>query len=329
MKNKLTCAIVRDLRPSYVDKLTEEETTLAVKEHLEHCPQCLQLYENMMEGEEKRDNDVKEIDFLKTIRKRNRKKIIMAIVISIVAVLILMGAKLFLIGTTANSDGVAFQITPVENVDAISVAFLNTDSANALTDVKMETVDDVIEITGRKVLVSPVHPSEEMVLTINLSGIHEIRAFGKTIWKNGFILEEYTQRLWASQTAYVGDAPAVNNLICNMNFDAPHSLEIKSAEEPYGIIIHFTENIAENRRDIVRNQACVLLALVGNLGEVSWDDPSGYTDYISLEDATDMVSANANEYSLSSDQQIVFYENIKDYSVGVYDLQILMELLEL
>ena len=95
MKNKLPCAIVRDLLPSYVDKLTEEETTLSVKEHLEHCPQCLQQYETMLEGEENQSNEVKEIDFLKTVRKKNRKKIILALVISIAVVLGILGTKLF------------------------------------------------------------------------------------------------------------------------------------------------------------------------------------------------------------------------------------------
>ena len=329
MKNKLPCAIVRDLLPSYVDKLTEEETTLAVKEHLEHCPRCLQQYETMLEGEESQNNEVKEIDFLKTVRKKNRKKIILAIVISIVVVLGIFGTKLFLIGTTADSESVAVQITQVSNVEAISVSFFNMDSANALTDINIKTVDDVIEITGRKVLVSPFNPSEELTVSLNLSGIKEVRAFGKTIWKNGVAIEGYTQRLWNNQVSYVGDAPAVNNLIANMDLDAPHTLEIKSGEEPYGIVIHFTEKISENRREMLKNHACILLSLVENLGEVSWDDPSGYADHITLKEADDIVNNKGKEFSQNSNAQIIFHENIKDYSADVYELQILMNILEL
>lgn len=328
MKNKLPCAIVRDLLPSYVDKLTEEETTLAVKEHLEHCPQCLQQYEAMLEEEENRENDIKEIDFLKTVRKKNRKKIVIAMVISIVAVLCVLGTKLFLIGTIADRDSVAFQITPVGNLEAISVSFFNVDSANVLTDIHVDTIDDVIEITGRKVLVSPIHPSEELTIPLNLSGIKEVRAFGKTIWKNGVVIEESTQRLFERQTAYVGDAPAVNHLISHMNFDAPHTLEIRSGEEPYGITIHFTETISESRRLLLRNQVCVVLSLVGNLGEVSWDDPSGYADHITLKEAGELVRGKMEACSQKSDTQTVFHENIKDYSVDVYELQVLMNLLE-
>ena len=329
MKNKLPCAIVRDLLPSYVDKLTEEETTLAVKEHLEQCPQCFHQYKTMLEGEENRDSDVKEIDFLKTVRKKNRKKILLAIVISIVAALSIFGTKLFLIGNEADSDGVAFQITPVNNTDKIHISFLNMDSANTLTDLHVEAVDDVIEITGRKVLVSPIHPSEELTVTLNLEDRKEVKAFGKTIWKNGVVMEEYTQWLWKNQVTYVGDAPSVNNLIGNMSLNAPHTLEVKSGKEPYGLIIHFTEEISKNRREMLKDQACVILSLVGNLGEVSWDDPSGYTDHLTLKEAGDIVNEKAEEFSKDTNEQIIFHENIKDYSADVYELQILMNILGL
>ena len=37
---KLPCAVVRDLLPLYAEKLTEDETTMMVDEHLEGCPEC-------------------------------------------------------------------------------------------------------------------------------------------------------------------------------------------------------------------------------------------------------------------------------------------------
>ena len=40
MKNDLTCGVVRDLLPSYVEGLTSEETNRAVEAHLASCPDC-------------------------------------------------------------------------------------------------------------------------------------------------------------------------------------------------------------------------------------------------------------------------------------------------
>ena len=48
-KDKLTCDIILDLLPSYVDGLTREETTEAVKEHLEECTDCKKSYDGMKE----------------------------------------------------------------------------------------------------------------------------------------------------------------------------------------------------------------------------------------------------------------------------------------
>ena len=47
MKNDLSCAVVRDLLPSYVEGLTEKETNEAVERHLEGCPRCRGRYDAM------------------------------------------------------------------------------------------------------------------------------------------------------------------------------------------------------------------------------------------------------------------------------------------
>ena len=48
MKNDLTCAVVRDLLPSYVESLTAEETGQAVERHLRLCPDCAEKHAAMV-----------------------------------------------------------------------------------------------------------------------------------------------------------------------------------------------------------------------------------------------------------------------------------------
>ena len=43
MKNDLSCAVVRDLLPSFVEGLTSEETDAAVEAHLSSCPDCARI----------------------------------------------------------------------------------------------------------------------------------------------------------------------------------------------------------------------------------------------------------------------------------------------
>lgn len=41
---KLSCAVARDLMPLYVENLTEEETTVLMREHISECAACAQSY---------------------------------------------------------------------------------------------------------------------------------------------------------------------------------------------------------------------------------------------------------------------------------------------
>ena len=40
MKNDLSCEVVRDLLPSYLDGVASGETKAAVERHMEECPDC-------------------------------------------------------------------------------------------------------------------------------------------------------------------------------------------------------------------------------------------------------------------------------------------------
>lgn len=57
MNNKVSCSIVRDLLPNYIDKLTEDETNYIIEDHLSNCTNCKLIYEEM--SSEMEDNTYK------------------------------------------------------------------------------------------------------------------------------------------------------------------------------------------------------------------------------------------------------------------------------
>ena len=63
MKNDLTCGVVRDLLPSFVEGLTSDETNRAVEAHLAACPDCtarrdaMAAPENAEAAEQRREVD--------------------------------------------------------------------------------------------------------------------------------------------------------------------------------------------------------------------------------------------------------------------------------
>ncbi len=47
MEQKLSCAVVKDLLPNYIEKLTSEETNQEINTHLSGCEPCTKAYEEM------------------------------------------------------------------------------------------------------------------------------------------------------------------------------------------------------------------------------------------------------------------------------------------
>ena len=61
MKNDLTCGVVGDLLPAFVEGLTSEESNAAVEAHLAACPACARLRETMAAPEGKPAEQAKEV----------------------------------------------------------------------------------------------------------------------------------------------------------------------------------------------------------------------------------------------------------------------------
>ncbi len=327
MKYNLPCAVIRDLLPSYVDALTEAETTNAVKEHLENCADCKRRYEAMISGEAIPATQEKEVDYLKTVRKRNGKTIILAVALAVVLVLAGVCTKLFWIGSPCDGSSVAINAALSEDNTELLLTLDEINSGSALRGLKTETRDGVLRITAREVLVSPFHNNGSASMHLLLDGIQRVEIFGRTVWQDGLLIDYHTGRLFSLKTPYVGSAPAVNNLISNMDLDPPHTLELQTAQEPYGLTIHFTKSIEANRRFMVEGNAYILLALVDNLGVVSWDDPSGYSDTLTLKDANSTLADLAASYNTANHTNLLVHNSIKGYGADLYNLQLLRDIL--
>ena len=93
---QISCGVIRDLLPSYVEQLTGSETNELVEQHLADCEECRKVVGNMknnekmspvIQGEEKA-----ELDFLKKNKKRTRLIVWCSI---IAAVLVICGAIIY------------------------------------------------------------------------------------------------------------------------------------------------------------------------------------------------------------------------------------------
>ncbi|WP_430494343.1 anti-sigma factor family protein [Rossellomorea marisflavi] len=76
--------VFKDLVPNYLEHLTSDETRRLMEAHMESCPECREYLEDMKEEGmehqvEQRTAERKQIDYLKTVRSKNKKRIIVVI----------------------------------------------------------------------------------------------------------------------------------------------------------------------------------------------------------------------------------------------------------
>ena len=81
-ETNLDCCVVRDLLPSYLEELTEAETSAIVKNHIEHCEACRQLENDMRVQVPVEKAPQRALKFLKRVK---RTRLMAAILPAVVA----------------------------------------------------------------------------------------------------------------------------------------------------------------------------------------------------------------------------------------------------
>lgn len=122
MKNDLTCDVVRDLLPSYAEDLLSEASREAVERHLEGCAECVAQKEAMAalacaEAEE----TAKKVDYFKRVKKGTAKKIVLAMVCTVLAVALGLLAREFVIGRTPDPEMIDIESAQVDGENNLKI----------------------------------------------------------------------------------------------------------------------------------------------------------------------------------------------------------------
>lgn len=296
----MNCDVIRDLLPVYTDGLASQASKDLVEEHLETCADCRAALQAMGAPEpERAAEDRKELDFLKTARRKNRlSRLGIAL-----AILLLTGAafclRTFVIGSESSAD-LVFSDANVEDT-ALTLRCSPLDSAGAIGAVKFSEADGVVTVTTRNVLASPLHAGPMEATYTASEPIQQVIVNDRVIWDEGADVSPFAARLYATRHAYVGSAPenihTANALLLgpihhSLDTDSrPYTWHIEiyeSDHDPSTVLENFTRAELEQLNDALRGTAYVLLALVENLDQVSYDfalegEPSSLV--ISTEDA--------------------------------------------
>lgn len=338
MKNDLTCGVVRDLLPSYIEGLLGEDSREAVDRHLKTCPACTAQKEAMAArtGPEP-EEAAKEVDYLKRVKKGTVKKIVLAVVCTALVLLGGIALKLFVIGTPLQAQSVAVLDEGMCSNNSLALSLISTNSGSALYGWKVETVDGVASIYARDVLVSPLHSSGLCYLEVPLEGVREVwlggtSGQGRLIWAEGMTIDQETLDLVDAKTPYCGDAPALGNIAKLLRVGdriGYYNSSLQTSERPYRWTLEFedAEETTSATWGMSRFLGYQMLALVENLDEVSFRYPSS-KGVFTAELASASLARLTEEYNAEHATSWPVHESIKEYAESPLEYQRLVTLLE-
>lgn len=339
MKNDLSCGVVRDLLPSYIEGLLGEDSREAVDRHLETCPACTAQKEAMAArtGPEP-EEAAKEVDYLKRVKKGTAKKIVLAVVCTALVLLGGIALKLFVIGTPLQAQSVAVLDEGMCSNNSLALSLISTNSGSAFYGWRVETVDGVASIYARDVLVSPLHSSSLRYLEVPLEGVREVwlggtSGQGRLIWAEGTIIDKETLDLVDAKTPYCGDAPALGNIAKLLRVGdrvGYYNISLQTSERPYRWTLEFqdAEETTSATWGMSRFLGYQMLALVENLDEVCFRYPSS-KGVFTAETASAALARVTEEYNAEHATSWPVHESIKEYAESPLEYQRLVTLLEI
>lgn len=275
--SKLPCEVVKDLFPSYIDELTSEVTNDLIEEHNAECEDCRKTLESMKnpDAEPNEQPQKKEIDYLKKTRKKNRKNVLVAILVVLAVVLGGLGVKHYFIGNTISHE----YVNCIVEVDGkeINVICLTYDKNMFISGIDFKEEDGIIDISCKAVKRKNVDVDGARNAYVAENTIKEVRMGERILWVNGEHISPFTSNVYQTRHAYVGDMSANNATAQAIHMSGmlgEYTNELQTTEEPYGWHIQIKKMPQELRfldKCYLEPAAYILLAMVENLGEVTYE----------------------------------------------------------
>lgn len=335
MKNDLTCGVVRDLLPSYVEGLTSQETNTAVECHLADCPDCTRLRADLAGETPPPPEEVKEVDYLKKVKRRGRRRVVAAVAVTVLVLALGIAAKLFLIGSPANWDTWEnYNFTARTNVpNQLDISFYPDELPDtAYYNWNVTNENGIVRVSARKVLPSVFHDTSEHWEHISLSGVREVWVANQLVWQGGVVISPQMDRVYQAKTPYVGDAPAVGQVVQSLMFNlfGGYTMELQTSAVPYRLTLRYSspftpEGMEGSTQDLFQYMAATLVA-IGNLDEIecAFQDEDGqpWSYVLTVEELNQALPQIVSAYNerLLSKKDCPLYASVKDYGNSCADM---------
>lgn len=322
MKNELSCEVVQDLLPSYLDGLTSEVTNEAVAFHLKQCEVCTAVKERMevpdICEETQQETD---IDYLKKMRKKTKQRIAICVAASIAAVMAAVIISVFFIGKPLKNPELIQADVSVTNRQVKLTGQLK-DAAKGVSDIRFENKDGIVTISLSQTQKSVFHANTFSAAYESEDVITQVWLGDRVLWDGGESIDEEVSDLYQTRHQYVGDMVAngqTASVLGIANDIGNFKNELQTEAEPYGWTLNMEQGYAEEMTTKIETQmrayGCMLIALIDNLSEVTY--------HYSVEGIDNTLTVT------EADADALVGRSVKGLSQTPFGLQQLMKILNL
>lgn len=328
MNDQIPCDVIQDLLPLYVDGLTRKTTTEEVEAHLEKCARCRESCRQMRASigarvEEQKEETGREIDYLRGLKRKNIRNIILGAAAVFLVMTGAIGVKLFFIGSPTDSYMLTYLETDGERIRAGGTFF---GSAAVYAGHKLARQPDGSQkLVVYACLASAWNRQGVFNLELDMSSVErQVEIGGAVVTRDGTVISRLANRLYEARNPYVGDASADGRLAQTLEIDrrvGSFTNQLQTSAQPYGWTLNFQDSVRSSQvaEADMRDYACVLLALTDNLGEVTWTY-TVETAQGAVERRTTFTQQEASEY---------LKKDVKEFGESPGKVQELLDLLDL
>lgn len=333
MKNDLTCGVIQDLLPSYVEGLLGEESLEAVERHLEGCPECANRRAAISVPAEAEKGNAKEVDYLKRIKNWSMRRVALAVFCTTVLLLGITVLKLFVVGTPLRPQSVVIDAAEDQG-DTLYLSMSSIDSGNAFHSWKLETADGVTSIFARDVLASSLYTSEQTQISVPLKNIREVwlgGTSGRLLWQDGMLITRECLNLLALRTSDCEDTLALRKIAQTLDLQerlGNYTAELQTGQQLCGWTLAFHGFPSGDSQWLYMTRCEILvLALVDDLDFVQFrkSGKSGTTTQNATVDFADQMLVEMTKfYNRDHGTNWMAKASVKEYTHAPADFQQLL-----
>ena len=305
-----------------------------MERHLADCPDCTRLRTDLAGETPPPPEEVKEVDYLKKVKRRGRRRVVAAVAVTVLVLTLGIAAKLFVIGEPASRESLSWT-TSTKVPGQLDIGFYSDWSAAAFSHWNVTNENGIVRVSARKVLPSVFHDASEHWEHISLDGVREVWVADQLVWQGGVEIWEQINRVYQAKTPYVGNAPAVGQVVQSLRFNlfGGYTMELQTSAVPYRLTLRYSspftpEGMEGSTQDLFQDMEATLVA-IGNLDEIecAFQDEDGqpWSYVLTVEELNQALPQIVSVYNERSQKDYPLYGSVKDYANSCANLQQLYE----